>query len=105
MKNNSATCGGNTMADVEKMNGFGAGEMSGTEDMDRLFREADFSAENSGLKIGRLWQKFQEKVAKRNRDKLEKIDECELTDRELDDEELKKVAGGIKTGCPETTVP
>ena len=94
------------MADMEKINGYGAEEMSGAGDMDRLFREADFSVENPGLKIERLWQKFQEKVAKRNREDLETIDEeCELTDRELDDEELKKVAGGIKTRYPQITVP
>ena len=72
------------MADMEKINGYGAEEMSGAGDMDRLFREADFSVENPGLQIGRLWQKFQDKVTMRSRTILETSDdERELTGGEL----------------------
>jgi len=72
------------MTDMERMYGSSPEEVSGTEEMDLLFRKTDFSAENPGLKIGRLWQKFQEKVAKRGRTTLDTADdERELTDGEL----------------------
>jgi len=59
------------MTDLEKRNGSGTGEMIETDEMDRLFRETDFAAENPDLKIGRLWQKFQEKVGKRRESTIE----------------------------------
>jgi hypothetical protein len=53
--------------------------MTDIEEMDRLFRTADFSSEKPGLKE-RLWQRFQEKAEKQRRAGLE---ERELTDDEL----------------------
>jgi hypothetical protein len=53
------------MTDVVKRNGPGAGKMTGADAMDRLFREADFAAENPGLDTGLLWQTFWEKIKKR----------------------------------------
>ena len=57
------------------------------EEMDRLFRENDFAAENHDLKE-RLWQRLQEKAAQRQQEPLKIVDE----DRELSDEELTRLA-------------
>ena len=57
------------------------------EEMDRLFRENDFAAENPGLKE-RLWQRLQERAARRQQEPWKNIDE----DRELSDEELTRLA-------------
>ncbi len=57
------------------------------EEMDRLFLENDFAAENPGLKE-RLWQRLQEKATRRQQEPLKIIDE----DRELSDEELTRLA-------------
>ena len=59
------------MTDVEKRNGPGAGETNGAEEMDRLFRETDFAAENPGLRTEQLWQKFLEKAGKRRESIIE----------------------------------
>lgn len=56
-------------------------------EMDRIFRETDFAAENPGLKE-RLWQRLQEKAAQRQQEPLKIIDE----DRELSEEELTRLA-------------
>ncbi len=56
-------------------------------EMDRIFRETDFAAENHDLKE-RLWQRLQEKAARRQQEPLKIIDE----DRELSDEELTRLA-------------
>lgn len=56
-------------------------------EMDRLFRETDFAAENPGLKE-RLWQRLQERTAQRQQEDWEDMDE----DRELSDEELTHLA-------------
>ena len=72
------------MTDMERMQGSSLEEVAGTEKMDRLFRETDFSAENPSLKIDLLWQKFQDKVTMRSRTILETSDdERELTGGEL----------------------
>jgi hypothetical protein len=54
--------------------------MTDIEELDRLFRTTDFSSENPGLKMERLWQRLQEKAEKQNRESLE---EWELADDEL----------------------
>ena len=59
------------MTDLEKRNGSGAGNMTGAEEMDRLFRETDFAAENPGLRPEQLWQKFQEKAGMRRESIIE----------------------------------
>lgn len=62
------------MTVTERRNGPGAGgsgETNGANEMDRLFREADFAAENPGLKTGRLWQTFREKAEKKRELKTE----------------------------------
>ena len=56
-------------------------------EMDRIFRETDFAAENPGLKE-RLWQRLQEKATRRQQEPLKIIDE----DRELSEEELTRLA-------------
>ena len=71
------------MIDMEKKDGSGAVGMVGTDEIDRLFREADFSAENAGLKTERLWRRFQEKLIKGRFDFAETDGERELTDGEL----------------------
>ncbi len=57
------------------------------EEMDRLFWETDFAAENHDLKE-RLWQRLQEKAAQRQQEPLKIVDE----DRELSEEELTRLA-------------
>ncbi|SEH43799.1 hypothetical protein [Selenomonas sp. KH1T6] len=57
------------------------------KEMDRLFRETDFAAENPGLKE-HLWQRLQEKTVQRQQEPWKNIDE----DRELSDEELTRLA-------------
>lgn len=42
-------------------------------EMDRIFRETDFAAENHDLKE-RLWQRLQEKAARRQQEPLKIID-------------------------------
>ena len=78
------------MTDKEKMSGLGGEEMAGTNELDHLFCKTDFSIENPDLLTERLWQEFQEKSAKRSRTVLGTLG----GDRELTDDELKKVAGG-----------
>ncbi|MBO6291660.1 MAG: hypothetical protein J6N51_05295 [Selenomonas sp.] len=56
-------------------------------EMDRLFRETDFAADNPGLKE-RLWQRLQERTAQRQQESWENIG----ADRELSDEELTRLA-------------
>ena len=88
------------MTDIERMKGNVTEEMAGAEEMDRLFRETDFSSENPGFKANRLWQKFQSKVAKRGR----MIPEAEDDERELTGEELEGLAAAGQdavAGIPE----
>ena len=56
-------------------------------EMDRLFRETDFAADNPGLKEC-LWQRLQERTAQRQQESWENIG----ADRELSDEELTRLA-------------
>ena len=46
-------------------------------EMDRIFRETDFAAENHDLKE-RLWQRLQEKAARRQQEPLKNMCHCFL---------------------------